>query len=109
MLRAIIIGAGVIGLAVIATLALTGHRVDPEVTAQRATYLANLCNEIRSVDEDLAATHDPAERAHLQHARQIRVWLYNDRSAALLGHEYEAAELPARIGAETPEKCGVGS
>ncbi len=91
-------------------LALTGCRGDSaEVTAQGATYLANLCNEIRDLDQDLSTVRDSAERKHLDRARQVRVWLYNDRWASFGSREFEAAELPAHIGTETPEKCGVGS
>jgi hypothetical protein len=102
MPRRLLIACALAGL-----LALTGCRgQSAEVTAQRVAYLVDLCNEIRDLDQDLSAVRDPAEREHLDRARQVRVWLYNNRWAALGSHEFEAAGLPAHIGSETPTRCG---
>src|SRR6266540_646037 len=88
-------------------LALTGCRGESaEVTAQRVAYLVDLCIEIRDLDQELSTVRDPVEREHLDRARQVRVWLYNNRWAAFGSHEFEAAGLPAHIGTETPTRCG---
>ena len=101
MSRRLLIAGALAGL-----LALTGCRgQSAEVTAQRVAYLVGLCNEIRDLDQDLGTVADPAEREHLDRARQVRVWLYN-RWAAFGSHEFEAAGLPAYIGSETPTRCG---
>jgi hypothetical protein len=94
-------------IALAGLLALTGCRGEnTEVTVQRYPYLVDLCDEIRSIDQDLATVRDPAERAHLTCARRVRVWLYNDRWAAFGRPEFETAGLPSQVGAETPTRCG---
>jgi hypothetical protein len=88
-------------------LGLTGcQRENTEATVQRYQYLVDLCNEIRTIDQDLTTVRDPAERAHLNRARQVRVWLYNNRWAAFGRPEFETAGLPSQIGTAMPTRCG---
>jgi hypothetical protein len=95
------------GLAFAALLALTGCRGEnSEVAVQRYQYLVDLCNEIRSIDQDLTTVRDPAERTHLGRARRVRVWLSNDRWAAFGRPEFETAGLPLRVGSAMPTRCG---
>ncbi len=95
------------GLAPAALLALTGCRGEhPEVAVQRHQYLVDLCNEIRSIDQDLTIVRGPAERALLDRARRVRVWLSNDRWAPFGRPEFETAGLPLRVGNAMPTRCG---
>jgi hypothetical protein len=96
-----------IALAIAAVLSLTGcQRENTEVAVQRYQYLVDLCSEIRSIDQDLATVRDPAERTRLGRARQVRVWLCNNRWAAFGRPEFETAGLPSHIGTAMPTRCG---